>query len=93
MGASGGAIVGVAIGGVSGALIGMGIPEFEAKRYEGLVKRAGILLSIHSDDSDWAEKAKMILKQRRIPEHTIHKNIKQFNLRASCRYDEGWYFL
>jgi len=33
--------VGGAVGGVTGALIGMGIPEFEAKRYEGRLQRAG----------------------------------------------------
>jgi hypothetical protein len=52
---------GGAIGGITGALIGMGIPEFEAKRYEGRVKAGGILLSVHCDDSDWSKKAKMIL--------------------------------
>ena len=29
--------VGGAVGGLGGALIGMGIPEYEAKRYEGRV--------------------------------------------------------
>jgi len=41
----------------------MGIPEYEAKRYEGRVKSGGILLSVHCDSSDWATKAKEILKQ------------------------------
>ena len=54
--------VGGAIGGVTGALVGMGIPEFEAKRYEGRVKEGGILLSVHCDDSDWTKKAKTILE-------------------------------
>jgi hypothetical protein len=54
--------VGGAVGGVAGALIGFGIPEYEAKRYEGLVHRGGILISIHSDDSDWAKKGKRILE-------------------------------
>src|SRR6266576_6757555 len=40
------------VGGITGALIGMGIPEYEAKRYEGRVKDGGILLSVHSDSSD-----------------------------------------
>jgi uncharacterized membrane protein len=35
-----GAGVGAAAGGLTGALIGMGIPEYEAKRYEGKVKDA-----------------------------------------------------
>ena len=54
--------VGGAIGGITGALIGLGIPEFEAKRYEGRVKQGGILLSVHSDDSQWTKKAKDILE-------------------------------
>jgi hypothetical protein len=29
--------------GLVGALIGMGMPEYEAKRYEGLVKNGGTL--------------------------------------------------
>jgi hypothetical protein len=41
----------------------MGIPEYEAKRYEGRVKEGGILLSVHSDNSDWTKKAKKILEQ------------------------------
>jgi len=53
--------VGGAIGGLTGALIGMGIPEYEAKRYEGRVKEGGVLLSVHSDNSDWTKKAKEIL--------------------------------
>jgi hypothetical protein len=55
--------VGGAIGGLTGALIGMGIPEYEAKRYEGRVKEGGILVSVHSDNSDWTGKAKDILKR------------------------------
>lgn len=55
--------VGGAIGGITGALIGMGIPEYEAKRYEGRVKEGGILLSVHSDSSDWTSKAKDVLER------------------------------
>jgi hypothetical protein len=55
--------VGGAIGGITGALVGMGIPEYEAKRYEGRVKEGGILLSVHSDNSDWTKKAKNILER------------------------------
>src|SRR5437762_3106123 len=55
--------VGGAIGGITGALVGMGIPEYEAKRYEGRVKEGGILLSVHSDNSDWTKRAKAILER------------------------------
>src|SRR6266513_4588154 len=58
-----GAGAGGAIGGLTGALVGMGIPEYEAKRYEGRVKDGGILLSVHSDSSDWTKRAKEILKR------------------------------
>jgi hypothetical protein len=57
-----GAGVGGAVGGLTGALIGMGIPEYEAKRYEGRVKEGGILLSVHSDNSEWTKRAKEILE-------------------------------
>jgi hypothetical protein len=51
------------VGGIAGALIGMGIPEYEAKRYEGRIKKGGILLSIHCDSSDWSKRAKGVLEQ------------------------------
>jgi hypothetical protein len=54
--------VGGAVGGIAGALIGMGIPEYEAKRYEGRIKKGGILLSVHSDNSEWTKRAKKILE-------------------------------
>jgi len=63
MGMLGGIGVGGAIGGLAGALIGLGIPEYEAKRYEGRIRRGGILLSVHCDDSDWAKRARNILYQ------------------------------
>lgn len=55
--------VGGAVGGLTGALIGMGIPEYEAKRYEGRVKDGGILLSVHSDNSEETKRAKEILER------------------------------
>src|SRR5436309_843632 len=63
MAALAGAGAGGVLGGITGALVGMGIPEYEAKRYEGRVKEGGILLSVHSDNSDWTSRAKRILEQ------------------------------
>jgi hypothetical protein len=54
---------GGAVGGITGALIGLGIPEYEAKRYEGRVRKGGILLSLHCDDSEWTNRAKEILER------------------------------
>jgi Protein of unknown function (DUF2934) len=59
---SGGAI-GMGVGGLTGALIGFGIPEYEAKRYEGKVKEGGILISVHSENSEKTSSAKSIFKE------------------------------
>jgi len=65
MGLLGGAAVGGATGGIAGALIGYGIPELEAKRYEGKVQGGNILLSVHTEDRDEVKRAKEIFKQFR----------------------------
>jgi len=57
----GGVGVGGAFGGITGALIGAGMPEYEAKRYEGRIRRGGVLLSVHCDNSEWEKTAKEIL--------------------------------
>jgi hypothetical protein len=54
--------VGGAVGGITGGLVGLGIPEYETKRYEGRIKGGSILLSVHTDDSKWTDKAERILK-------------------------------
>ena len=53
---------GAAVGGVAGGLVGMGMPEYEAQRYEGRVKNGGILVSIHCDDREWADRAKKVFE-------------------------------
>ena len=63
MGLLAGAGAGGAVGGLAGGLIGLGIPEYEAKRYEGRIKEGGILLSVHCDKSDWVKKAEQVLKR------------------------------
>ena len=50
------------LGGVVGGLAGFGIPEYEAKRYEGRLKSGGILLSCHCESSDWVARAKEMMK-------------------------------
>lgn len=60
MAALSGAAVGAAVGGVAGALVGLGIPEYEAKRYEGKIRDGRILISVHTESSDEASRAKEI---------------------------------
>lgn len=51
-----------AAGGLVGALAGLGVPEYEAKRYEGRIRRGGILMSVHCDNPEWAARATELLK-------------------------------
>ena len=60
MAALSGAAVGGTVGGIAGTLAGLGIPEYEAKRYEGKVKGGSALISVHSENSDETARAKQI---------------------------------
>ncbi len=51
------------LAGLTGALIGFGIPEFEAKKYEGRLKKGGILFSVHCDTSEQVKRAKEIVER------------------------------
>jgi len=61
--AASGAREGGAGGGITDPLIGMGISEHEARRYELRVEEGGILLSVHSDKSGWTKRAMDILER------------------------------
>jgi len=63
MAALAGASAGGLVGGIGGSLIGVGFPEYEAKRYEDFINKGGILLSVHADDAKWTTKAKRILEE------------------------------
>lgn len=63
MAALGGAAVGTAAGGVIGALVGMGIPEFEAKRYDAKIREGNILISVHTEDGKQRDLAKDIFQR------------------------------
>ncbi len=62
MAAIAGAGIGGTVGGITGALVGLGIPEYEAKRYETVVRDGGILVSVHAEDSERVDRAKEIFK-------------------------------
>jgi hypothetical protein len=51
----------IADGGMTGTLIGMGVEQSAAARYEGRIKGGNILLSVHTDNSTWIRKARKIL--------------------------------
>jgi hypothetical protein len=47
---------------LSGALIGLGIPEYEAKRYAGKIKGGSALISVHTSSSEACAQAQEIFK-------------------------------
>jgi hypothetical protein len=55
--------VGGAVGGLVGALAGAGVPEYEAKRYEGRISSGGVLLSVHCDTAEEIARAKAVLER------------------------------
>lgn len=59
------------LGGVAGALIGAGIPEFEAKRYENRLKEGGILFSVHANNDNLAKRIKDILQKHNVEDVSI----------------------
>ena len=69
MGALAGVGAGAVTGGLIGTLTGYGMPEYEAKRYEGRIKSGAILLSVHCDSSEWTTRAKDILEKTGASRH------------------------
>ena len=63
MAALSGVGIGGVVGGVAGGLIGAGFPEYEAKRFEGRIRKGGVLLSVHCVSTEMEKEAKEILKK------------------------------
>jgi uncharacterized membrane protein len=62
MAALSGAAIGAGTGGLVGALVGMGIPEIEAKRYQDKLKRGNYLIAVAVADGDEKDRAKEVFK-------------------------------
>jgi len=63
MAALSGAAAGATIGGLTGALVGMGIPEIEAKVYDGKVRGGNILLAVHVESAEAKKAVEEILER------------------------------
>lgn len=63
MAALSGAAVGTATGGVVGSLVGLGMPEFEAKRYDAKIREGNILISVHTESGKQKDVAKEVFKR------------------------------
>jgi hypothetical protein len=55
--------MGETVGDIAGALTGFGVPEIKAKQYEGRISSGGMLLSVHTDDSERFGHGRHILEQ------------------------------
>lgn len=84
-----GAGVGGAVGTLTGGLIGMGIPEYEAKRYETYVKDGGILLSVHADDGEWVKKAEELMEQTGAKDVSSSKEVGEHRKVAAVDSDNA----
>lgn len=58
-----GSALGGSLGLVIGALIGLGIPEYEAKKYESSLKKGNVLICVHIENANQIEIVKNILKK------------------------------
>jgi hypothetical protein len=56
-----GLIAGAAVGGVAGALIGLGIPEEEARRFEKHIRGGGALIAVHVESKEEQKRAQELL--------------------------------
>ena len=54
---------GAAVGGVTGALIGLGMPEYAAKRYEEKLGQGNILLSVQARNDTEAQQVRQIFER------------------------------
>lgn len=80
--------------GVSGGLIGLGIPEGEAKRYIGYIEDGGLLISVRVENNHWEEKALSILKDHQASNiatanfQKVFDDVSEYHLNIDQDFDE-----
>lgn len=62
--------LGASIGGVAGALAGMGVSEIDAKRFASSISDGRLLVAVRSEDEDDAHVAEKIMRHANGPEVT-----------------------
>ncbi len=58
-----GAGVGGAVGGAAGGLLGLGIPDREAKTYEGKLLKGAVLVAVQCGSSEQSAQAKNVMAE------------------------------
>jgi hypothetical protein len=75
MAALSGAAIGATVAGIGGALVGLGIPEYEARMYEDKVKNGNILVACHCHDSEQVKTAEEAFKRYNASDiHHVHED-------------------
>lgn len=86
MAALSGSAIGGLVGLVTGGLIGLDIPEFEAKQYEKKLERGYILISVHADSNDEVERAKNIFKNENAEDISV---VNEKKLQKAGRFNNN----
>jgi len=87
MAAPSGAAAGAAPGGITGALVGLGIPAIEAKQYENTVEDGTLSMSVHGEDSEPGGQADP--RGSRRFRHLPHRRIESLTVGTTPAEDRG----
>lgn len=77
-----GAAIGGATGGVSGALIGLGFSEYEAKQYESQLRDGNALISVRVSDSNEINRAKKIYQDANAKHISVQGVVEKSKVRS-----------
>jgi Na+/glutamate symporter len=67
-----GAGVGAVVGGLTGALIGMGMRQYEARQYEDKMKGGNILVSVHTEDGIERDRVSTLRATQLLRDHLMY---------------------
>ncbi len=79
--------VGSILGGICGGLIRLGVPEIEAKRYEGKILYGDILFSVQTAESSHAKQVKGIFDHAKATDIYVVDKSRALQIRASAIWE------
>jgi hypothetical protein len=85
MGLLGGVSLNSAATGVPGALMALGVPEYEARRYEQRMRNGGVLVSIHCENEEWERRARSVLDHHDAEDILRHAGMRTARGAAAVR--------
>jgi hypothetical protein len=76
--------IGGALGGFAGSLIAMGIPEYEARRYEGELVKGGILVVVHCETDEETNRAKEVFQSSGAQDIAVSRETSSAGIRNAA---------